>query len=102
MGVIAVNATTIEIGAVFLAAIVAATVAFWVHMRVLGHQVERRQAELRAQWALAVISAPVVADRPQRARLEIVPDHPGSGQASRARASDDESDESPVPRRAVG
>jgi len=95
---IAVNAVAIEIGAAFLVAIAVAAVAFWAHTRVLEHEVERRRAELRAQWAHPVVSAPFMADRARRPQLEIVPDH----QAKQASASEDEGDEAAVPRRAVG
>jgi len=98
---IAVNAAAIEIGVAFLVAIAGAAVAFLVHTRVLEHRVERRQTELRAHWAQT--SAPVMADRPRRPRLEIVPDQERWVQVRRADASDDQAAHgSPAPRKAVG
>lgn len=95
MDLIAVNASAFGIGAAFLAAILVTAVAFRIHMGLLGRAVERRQAELRARWALADVKVLPEADAPRWGRLQIVSDPQRWAYAGRIEA-DREEDVAPL------
>ena len=99
MEFIAADVVALGIGAFFVAVIVIAAAAFYLHVRLLERGVVRYQAELRAQRAQAAATMAVAADRPRTVRLRLVPSHGSWAETRQASAAADKTEEPVAPPR---